>query len=275
MPPIIFPPHSLTAVPGTQPPPLCMQHPQHGTVVLKQTRFRTYGPDLEARFSEANAFTHIYDPVVQYLGLYDTRGSICIVSPYLAPGPGNLEQYLRANNDCDKEAILARVASGLLYLHELGIVHGNLHHRNVIMCHCGNALLTDFGLRGITSDDATTSPVNTLQKNASETAIYRAPEEYGEDQLPSTSGDVYSFAMLIVFVYNRGQPLTDIGGLSTADIIERLRGHWRPERDDIINAEFPDDVWVLVQQCWEPRWESAPNRLDPRPTMTVVHQRLL
>ncbi|KAG9085027.1 hypothetical protein FS749_004741 [Ceratobasidium sp. UAMH 11750] len=37
------------------------------------------------------------------------------------------------------------IADGLAYLHDIGVVHGDLKGQNVLVAHDGDPMLTDFG----------------------------------------------------------------------------------------------------------------------------------
>ena len=63
--------------------------------------------------------------------------------------PSTLSSYLRHRTRCHRKRELwmeQEILSGLLYLHDLQIVHGDLSPQNILLDHKGSVKLSDFGL---------------------------------------------------------------------------------------------------------------------------------
>ncbi|KAI6112193.1 kinase-like domain-containing protein, partial [Pisolithus croceorrhizus] len=56
---------------------------------------------------------------------------------------GNAHRYVQ-NMAVDPRPLLLDIARGLNYLHDLGIVHGDVKGENVLISRGGRALITDF-----------------------------------------------------------------------------------------------------------------------------------
>ncbi|EJD49791.1 kinase-like protein [Auricularia subglabra TFB-10046 SS5] len=218
----------------------------HGTVVVRRIRFQE--EEEAAKCDDIRTLcNHIFrlrhQHVLPYLGHCDFEGTVCIVSPFVEGG--DLEQYVRMHSDCSRKAILSQVASGLSYLHDSGIVHGNLHPRNVLMTEFGTAMLSDFALNGIIPHDGS----NTMRPPFGRMrAMHRAPEEH-MGAPPSMLGDVYSFGMLVFTVFCDDEPMIDQYP-SPIQAAAALMAGWRPDCDEICRDDFSERMWTMVQWCW-------------------------
>jgi serine/threonine protein kinase len=154
---------------------------------------------------------------------------------------------------------LYQAALGLTYLHERGIVHGDLKGNNILVSADNEAKLTDFGLsrfaQGVVEENV----------NVSACAIgayrWKAPECLS-GLAPTFASDVYSFAMCIIEAVSGEYPW----GSSIPDAVVKFyvkRGDLpaRPPR-------FRDDEWETVTRmcCHDP---------NDRVSMAVVTQNLL
>ena len=89
-----------------------------------------------------------------------------------------------------------QIAIGLEYLHNEGIVHGDLHGGNVLIDENGNARLTDFGLSLI----ADASSYNYGSTHGGGAFRWQAPELIDPEAFklnssrPTTASDIFSFA---------------------------------------------------------------------------------
>jgi len=87
-----------------------------------------------------------HENVTPFLGIsfdFERPHTPCLVSPYYRNG--NITSYLKNNPAVDKLALLAGVASALMYLHSRKIVHGDLKGSNILINDNGKPILTDFG----------------------------------------------------------------------------------------------------------------------------------
>ena len=95
-----------------------------------------------------------------------------------------------------------QIALGLDYLHDEGIVHGDLHAGNVLVDGNGAVRLTDFGLSLISEGTA----YNYGSHHGGGAIRWSAPElfdpeEFGLDSSrPTFSSDVYAFACVCIEV---------------------------------------------------------------------------
>ncbi|KAF8143889.1 kinase-like domain-containing protein [Mycena galopus ATCC 62051] len=205
--------------------------------------------------------------LLPFFGIWDER---------VAPGPvmispfyksGNLEQYLRNCPTVDKEKMIFGMASGLDYLHQHEIVHGDLKVHNVLIDKHGRPCICDFGTpKIVNSQGFSTSSVGTPPYMAPE--LFLVLGDIGSttfERVSTTmSSDVYSFALLVLEILTttalKHRPMRPI-------IMAQAIGSLRPRRDDYDLASVSSDFWNLLDCCWEP---------DPtlRPTICDVVLRL-
>ncbi|KAF9644194.1 kinase-like protein, partial [Thelephora ganbajun] len=67
----------------------------------------------------------------------------CILSEWMPHG--NVMQYARSNPEANRLKLLSDVASGVIYLHKLKVVHGDLKGANVLVDNERTARIGDFG----------------------------------------------------------------------------------------------------------------------------------
>ncbi|GMF48518.1 unnamed protein product [Phytophthora fragariaefolia] len=107
---------------------------------------------------------------------------------------GSLADYVKEYYDDEKPPLiwkyLYEAALGLEYLHERGVVHGDLRCRNILVGSDGLAKLSNFGLAGFTSKSSSFSNVVWPMR-------WQAPEVL-EGNAPSRESDVYSLGMCIL-----------------------------------------------------------------------------
>ncbi|KAG8920085.1 hypothetical protein FRC01_000937 [Tulasnella sp. 417] len=140
------------------------------------------------------ALKHIY--ILPLLGFKVYGAHPCLISPWCPEG--DLEGYMEENLEYefgDRFKITAQVGLGLRFIHEKGIMHGDIKPKNVLM-YQGRPAISDFGTArwiGEAADDTTTGMI------AARTARYAAPERLEESRLKTMQSDVWSFGGLALF----------------------------------------------------------------------------
>ncbi|TCD62377.1 hypothetical protein EIP91_006959 [Steccherinum ochraceum] len=188
--------------------------------------------------------------ILPFYGISESVFDIpCMVLPWM--DNGNIRFYM----DTVKErgevtesamaAMLLQIALGLSYLHEQGIVHGDLHGGNILIDEQGNVRLTDFGLSLIS--EATAGQYASVHGGGA--FHFRAPELFDPEEFglaearPTSATDMYAFACTCMELCTGSQPFADLG---EAQVYQKTLKEERPPRPDSIS----DAMWSLIMSCW-------------------------
>jgi len=111
---------------------------------------------------------------------------------------GHILDYVRQQpfKLVDKLALTIDIASGLKYLHSIGLVHGNMCPENILVTDCGRACIADVGVNALIVREICKwfCPIPSAW-------AYKAPEELMSG-IRNRSTDVYSFACTIYAASN-------------------------------------------------------------------------
>lgn len=133
--------------------------------------------------------------IVSCLGVLEYNENYCMVMELCING--SLANYLAVNlsETVDWERrneIAVDIATGMNYLHKIGVIHRDLKLGNVVLDQYDRAKITDFGLSVIKSASQTS-----MKLDECGTPQYMAPESFGLVPMFSTKSDVYAFAVLL------------------------------------------------------------------------------
>ncbi|KZP19479.1 kinase-like protein [Athelia psychrophila] len=152
---------------------------------------------------------------------------------------------------------LCEVAAGLSYLHQSGVVHGDLTGANILIADDCSACLCDFGLSSIAAEFLGTSesfiPDN-IRWAAPE--LYHVPKD-GAVPMVSTHSDVYSYGSVAFEILSGRIPFEY---LRDAQVIRQVFQGKKTPRPPSQNAPYvTDQLWAFMNQCWV---EPPPDRPD-------------
>ncbi|KXN91159.1 Serine/threonine-protein kinase CTR1 [Leucoagaricus sp. SymC.cos] len=219
---------------------------------------------------ELTIWAHLSHPnILPFYGAFATDDNWSPISPWMARG--NLSQYLSKHADSPRSRLTIDVVSGLQYLHDANIIHGDLKGPNVLISSDERAIITDFGLSNATT---ATAAGFTLQGSAF-TGRECAPEMIGDIATdsaspaivsPAMSSDIWAVACIIYeisstrnvyFQYNQA--------IQVVAALKRRELPLRPDGRDGFR-EIDENVWRLLLKCWS---------FDPkaRPSCREIHNR--
>ncbi|KAI0933772.1 hypothetical protein AcV5_005833 [Taiwanofungus camphoratus] len=233
-------------------------------VALKALRGFTVSEKARNRFTrEIKVWARLNHPhILPFYGIVTNLGpQLHTVSPW--QDNGNILEYIQNHPNVDKMVLLLGAAEGLEYLHQQGVIHGNVRCANILVTAEGKACICDFGMSKVIEDITDVPASATLTKAGS--ARWLSPELIENTvSSPTCATDVYSFAMAMLECFTLKPPFADLkrdAHVIAAILIQNRNPH-RP------NTPLPtDDTWKLMLQCWH---------RDPRnrPSMAIVVTRI-
>ncbi|CAE6471426.1 unnamed protein product [Rhizoctonia solani] len=200
------------------------------------------------------------------------HGAFGLVMPIA--GRGNVIQYLLANPGADRTEIVLQAAEGLRYLHEEAkLVHGDFRGVNLLVSDDERVMVTGYGiLTAIERNQELGFPEWGLHWGdgrwmAPELHHYLNPKTKFPGQR-TTQSDVYAFACTALEVWTSAAPFA---GQSDSNVVLEVANKGRilprPTNTVFISKSRSDQVWGLLQACWN---------LNPgvRPNMRTVVENL-
>lgn len=174
---------------------------------------------------------------------------------------GDLHQYLTKNSTllpAEVARIGASIASALAYVHDKGIVHGDVKPANILLDGM-IPRLTDFGLASVHATDKGRSSL------LAGTPQYLAPELAAGGEV-SGAADVYSLGIVL---YELCCGVTPFAGVSTIEVI-RKHGDSTPGRP----GGIPDPLWDLISWMLKKEPAGRPAALQAANMLNALEQQL-
>ncbi|KAG6896477.1 hypothetical protein C0992_008013 [Termitomyces sp. T32_za158] len=192
--------------------------------------------------------------------LENHNGNLCLVSPWMHNG--NIREFLKPASRSQRNRIplISDVASGIKYLHENGVVHGDLKSLNILVTELERACLADFGLSSVRESSGFVG-LSSRQAEGG-TLGFEAPEIVDSESERTTMSDTFAFGLVCFEIFTGELPLG--GGKRAAFKI--LAGK-RPVRPNSQNQVFvqrglTDKIWGLMERCWSQSPEDRPTAIQ-------------
>ncbi|KAF9648294.1 kinase-like protein [Thelephora ganbajun] len=208
-----------------------------------------------------------HENILPFVGVIFTP-PISIVSEQMENG--NIIDFIKAHQKYNRLRLLIGAVTGLEFLHEHDIVHGDLKGVNILIDSQCRARLADFGLAVVV--DALTGRSTSSGAEIRGTTRWMAPEimhpeEFGFTGeslklVPSKSTDIYAAGMTILEVLTGCRPFNNIARDVTV-IHKVIRGD-RPKRP---RPGFSDKLWRLLLETWAAEYIRRPQRRPPASTI--------
>lgn len=199
---------------------------------------------------EAQVMSHLHhETVTRFYGACLDQERPCLLTGLLE---GNLESLL-AILSLDERFMMAKdLARGLAYLHERGVIHGDIHPKHIGIDRYKKAQWTDLGLAKVRTAGIATSA------RVSHEAAWQAPESFQKRAELSTRSDVYSFGVLLWTLASGRLPYANMSASEVRRLVQN------GERESI-SDEVPAEYGSLIRACWS----------SQRPTAKQIAQRLM
>ncbi|OCH92664.1 kinase-like protein [Obba rivulosa] len=223
---------------------LCRNYGDMGSVVLKNL------------YSEAVIWKHLRHPnIARFYGIDTNELDLFLVLEWMPNGV--ITSFLKRYPSANRLRLIADAAEGLYFLHQMGIIHGDVKGSNIIINNHHTACLVDFGLATLRyNNDLKLGSLGkgSLRHMAPE---FTDPESFGLPKaVLSRATDVFSFAMTMWEIFTGKVPFPDRPQHMV--VLSVSRGE-RPDRPLVPTASWlSDDIWVIMQQCWQADRQQRP-----------------
>ncbi|KDQ09708.1 hypothetical protein BOTBODRAFT_116772 [Botryobasidium botryosum FD-172 SS1] len=206
---------------------------------------------LEREIKAWKRLKHVH--ILPLIGTYVKGPDTYMISPWKYNG-GALE-YVKQNPNANSLYLLAQVARGLVYLHNLKppIIHGDIKGANILISKDGDACIGDFGLSEIV-EEGYASRYSTPWYIAGHPR-WQAPEiikaKTNEEARRTKATDMFAFGRLMLELLTRNIPFFYISRkeavavkVASGDLPEK------PIDKDTISRGLTDDIWSLMENSW-------------------------
>ncbi|KAF8964650.1 ras guanine nucleotide exchange factor domain-containing protein [Flammula alnicola] len=227
--------------------------------------FRGQWLDREPHFQrEVSIWRELDHPnVVPLYGVTYIGEDLYSVSPWM--DNGTAVSYVKKFPAVDRLKLLTDAAFGLEYLHNRGIVHGDLRGANVLISQDGTARLSDFGLSKFLEDCR-----KGMTTSHSLNPRWFAPELLQQTGPLSTHSDVWSFGMICLEILSGEMPFRNFPR-DIAVLRELDNGKLPDHPGQIATLQgLSDDMWALMRRCWQKKPESRPPISDVKTSILAI-----
>ncbi|KXN92521.1 Mitogen-activated protein kinase kinase kinase 5 [Leucoagaricus sp. SymC.cos] len=192
----------------------------------------------------------------------------CLVSLFMKNG--NLRDYASWLAQKSWLPLIFDVVNGLRYLHDLGVVHGNLKGENVLISNEGHGLITDFGTSHVNMTTAATGSLSLT------TLRFSAPETVLGNRTSTKKFNIWLLGCLLYEVLSRKPPYYQyksevqiIAALTRKEMLkcpgsiddndaEKDECGWDDDIEEDYNA-IDNQAWNLIIKCCVPEPEAQPD----------------
>ncbi|KAG8782681.1 hypothetical protein FRC12_020570 [Ceratobasidium sp. 428] len=217
-------------------------------LAIKCLRRTTHSDSKELKRTARELFTWSrlrHANVLELRGLAKFRDCLAMVSPWMEYG--NVVALVNRQPDIDRFSLCKQLVNAVAYLHEIGVVHGDLKGDNVLVSSDGVVKLTDFGL----------SIVHEINLQLSEsdpgggTLRWMAPELLMDVGIRCKETDIYALGMTLLEVVTGQLPFMELHS-SHAIINAVTQDKKIPERPQQLHDESARNVlfWTVLHRCW-------------------------
>ncbi|KAG8900575.1 hypothetical protein FRB99_005965 [Tulasnella sp. 403] len=170
---------------------------------------------------------------------------------------GHVLRYVKATKATreDRLRLMRECASGLLYLHENSVIHGDLRHDNILVTNDGRAAISDFGLsklvEGNSPRSVTVDVTTSIECKGSK--FYMAPELLVTKDHPkpkrSMAVDVYAFGILIIEIGGAKEAFGERVHRWYIRMEEYVAGDMNPSPEIFPDLQNRGPLWELSRAC--------------------------
>ncbi|CAE6335681.1 unnamed protein product [Rhizoctonia solani] len=191
--------------------------------------------------------------VLPLLGVAQYCKQLAMVSPWMPNG--SLNRFLYSNFPSVPELwqLGCEIAESLRYLHEMGIVHGDVKAANILVSIDKRAILAEFGHITIRENSVQATSSVEVMDAVDQSIRWTAPEVLEGQDVPTDKGDIYSLGMASLTILEVLTGSEPYAGLDTLTALQNIISGILPERPekDLPSGNKPADLlWALLNDCW-------------------------
>ncbi|KAJ7607025.1 kinase-like domain-containing protein, partial [Mycena polygramma] len=197
--------------------------------------------------------------LLPFFGLYYFQQRLCLVSPWM--NNGHIRAFLKTETCSPSRhlSFILDIALGLEYLHEQGVVHGDLKGDNIFVTPSHRACIADFGFSSIITSESSIQFSNSSKPSPGGTICYQAPELHRGGRHDPCS-DVYSFACVAYEILTGNPPFPELR--TDGAVINAVLEGCRPSRPESCSLPSLDGLWNLLQRCWNEEPATRPTAAE-------------
>ncbi|KAG6907965.1 hypothetical protein DXG01_006690 [Tephrocybe rancida] len=191
---------------------------------------------------------------------------ICLASPWM--NNSDIGKYLNQKPNADRSSLISGIAAGMKYLHDNGVVHGDLKCLNILVTDSEQACLADFGFSYVT--DAIGLKDRALSSNHTQggTGGFESPELVDSEKDESSyrrteASDVFAFGMVCYQIFVNKFPFGKVTRLIARKKIRNGQHPERPVDGRHLEQGLTNEIWDMMKRCWA-------YKPDDRPTATEI-----
>ncbi|KAF8597275.1 kinase-like protein [Ceratobasidium sp. AG-I] len=182
--------------------------------------------------------------ILEVLGLAVFGEKLAMVSPWMENG--NIMQHLDNHPDLNRYAVVAQVVEAVVYLHEVGVVHGDIKGDNILVSGDGTLKLTDFGLTLMHEQMVRFSTTDA----GGGTYRWMAPELIQGDGIRSKEADMCALGMTMLQIFTGRIPFHEIP--NDAVLINEVLSYGRKPQCpvNLLDTCHGCVFWQVLERCW-------------------------
>ncbi|KAI5120170.1 hypothetical protein M0805_008437 [Coniferiporia weirii] len=233
--------------------------PEHGTmtVAIKCMRvFPKFGTNNAANkilTNEIYIWSKLDHPnILPLQGFIVERGLPLLVSEWMENG--SVLDYVKCHPECDVMHLILGIAEGLVYLHDMGVVHGDMKSNNTLVTSFGDAVIHDFGISRAMNVTQVALGGNTTGRNGHMgTLRWMAYELIAESEKYTRNtkeSDVWAFGMTAYELLTKERPYAHIH-IDVQVTTSLMRGQLPspPTHVETWPKRY-QEAWAICKSCW-------------------------
>lgn len=194
--------------------------------------------------------------ITPFYGACIENHRMCLVMGVMEKG--DLGSVLTTLTLPERLTMAKELSLGLAYLHDQGVIHGDIHPQTIGVNRYNQAKWTEFGL--VKTRSRSIASIMTV----SQEIRYQAPESWQRRATLSEASDIYSFGVLLWTLMTGCLPHAH---LRREDIMARVKQGYR----EPIPSDVPPECAALIEACWSTEVSRRPRAMDLARSLQAIN----